>query len=80
MEEVQTINNTDAKVVASLLGDSNNKVARYISGSRGNQFQSATCKDFFILLSNIQPLGVLISKPKTMSTFHEIFEKKKFGH
>ena len=28
MEEVQT-NNTDAKVVASLLGDSNNKVARY---------------------------------------------------
>ena len=29
MEEVQTINNTDAKVVASLLGDSNNKVARY---------------------------------------------------
>ena len=31
MEEVKTNNNTDAKVVASLLGDSNNKVARYLS-------------------------------------------------
>ena len=29
MEEVKTNNNTDAKVVTSLLGDSNNKVARY---------------------------------------------------
>ena len=29
MEEVPTNNNTDAKVVACLLGDSNNKVARY---------------------------------------------------
>ena len=34
MEEVKTNNNTDAKVVASLLGDSNNKVARYIFENR----------------------------------------------
>ena len=31
MDEVKTNNNTDAKVVASLLGDSNNKVAKYIN-------------------------------------------------
>ena len=30
MEEVKTNNNSDAKVVASLLGDCNNKVARYL--------------------------------------------------
>ena len=34
MEEVPTNNNTDAKVVACLLGDSNNKVARYNLSSR----------------------------------------------
>ena len=33
MEEVPTNNNTDAKVVACLLGDSNNKVARFFFNS-----------------------------------------------
>ena len=58
MEEVQTINNTDAKVVASLLGDSNNKVARYIQTKThiGPTYPVPNLKDFHLLIKQYEPI------------------------
>ena len=50
MEEVPTNNNTDAKVVACLLGDSNNKVARYPRALKKNEGICVLVRTFTILL------------------------------